>query len=136
MEAIILAGGFGTRLQQVLDDKPKSMAPVNGRPFLEYLLDYLNTEGVRHVVLSVGYKRDIIMNYFGTSYRDIKIDYAIEEVPMGTGGGIRMALWKIDGKRAFAMNGDSMFRLDLQKLCCFHLQVLHFLITIWIYLLN
>ncbi|MBE0648766.1 MAG: nucleotidyltransferase family protein [Bacteroidales bacterium] len=113
MEAIILAGGFGTRLQQVLNDRPKSMALVNGRPFLEYLLDYLIANGVEHTVLSVGHMRDMIIDHFGSRYRDMHIDYAVEEEPMGTGGGIRLALWKIDGMRSFAMNGDSMFRVDL-----------------------
>ncbi len=120
MEAIILAGGFGTRLQEVVNDLPKSMALVNGRPFLEYLLDYLKVAGVNHVVLSVGYKRDAIMNHFGSAYRDIKINYAEEEEPMGTGGGIRLALWKIEGMRAFALNGDSMFRVDLNKMMDAH----------------
>lgn len=122
MEAIILAGGFGTRLQQVVNDLPKSMAEVNGRPFLEYLLDYLMMEGVNHVVLSVGYKRDAIMNHFGPVYKNIRIDYAEEEEPMGTGGGIRLAMWKIEGMLAFAMNGDSMFRLDLNKMMESHLK--------------
>jgi D-glycero-alpha-D-manno-heptose 1-phosphate guanylyltransferase len=116
MEAIILAGGFGTRLQEVLNDLPKSMALVNGRPFMEYLLDFLKTSGITHVVLSVGYKRDTIINHFGSAYRDVRIDYAIEEVPMGTGGGIRMAMWKVDGMRTFAMNGDSLFRVDLNNM--------------------
>lgn len=116
MEAIILAGGFGTRLQKVLNDRPKSMALVNGRPFLEYLLDFLKASGVTHVVLSVGYLREMITNHFGSVYRDVRIDYAVEEEPMGTGGGIRLALWKVEGLRTFAMNGDSMFRVDLNKM--------------------
>ncbi|MBN1199644.1 MAG: nucleotidyltransferase family protein [Bacteroidales bacterium] len=116
MEAIILAGGLGTRLQKVLRDQPKSMALINGRPFLEYLLDYLKWAGVRHAVLSVGYKRETIMNHFGPTYRNMRIDFAEEAEPMGTGGGIRLAFWKIDGMRAFAMNGDSMFRVDLEKM--------------------
>ncbi|MFC2101436.1 nucleotidyltransferase family protein [Bacteroidota bacterium] len=120
MEAIILAGGFGTRLQKVLNDRPKSMALVNGRPFLEYLLDFLKASGVTHVVLSVGYLREMIMDHFGSVYRDVRIDYAVEEEPMGTGGGIRLALWKVEGMRAFAMNGDSMFRVDLNKMMVTH----------------
>ncbi|MBL7111374.1 MAG: nucleotidyltransferase family protein [Bacteroidales bacterium] len=121
MEAIILAGGFGTRLQKVVHDLPKSMAKINGRPFLEYLLDFLKAGGVTHVVISVGYKREVIMDYFGTMYRNLRIDYAVEEEPMGTGGGIRLALWKIDGLRAFTMNGDSLFRVDLDRMMEVHL---------------
>ncbi|MFH1295819.1 MAG: nucleotidyltransferase family protein [Bacteroidota bacterium] len=121
MEAIILAGGLGTRLQQVVQDLPKSMALINGRPFLEYLLDFLKAEGVTHVVLSVGYKREAIMDHFGAMYQDIRIDYVVEEEPLGTGGGIRLALWKIEGIRLFAMNGDSLFRVDLNRMLEAHL---------------
>ncbi|MFH1159792.1 MAG: nucleotidyltransferase family protein [bacterium] len=122
MEAIILAGGSGTRLQKVVNDLPKSMAPVNGRPFLEYLLDYLVTQDVTEVVLSVGYLRTAIMDHFGTGYRNLRIQYSIEEEPFGTGGGIRLALWKVTGDRAFAMNGDSLFRVDLHRMMDRHLK--------------
>ncbi len=113
MEAIILAGGFGTRLQKVVNDVPKSMALINGRPFLEYLLDYLLAQGIKKVVLSVGYKREIITDHFKNRYRTIEIEYAVEEEPMGTGGGIRLSFWRIRGDRALVMNGDSLFRIDL-----------------------
>jgi len=122
LEAIVLAGGLGTRLQQVLNDVPKSMALINQKPFLEYLLDYLITQQVTRVVLSVGYKRDCIMDHFRNHYRSLEIDYAIEEEPLGTGGGIRLALWKVEGKRTFVMNGDSLFRFDFQKLLAQHLK--------------
>lgn len=78
-EAIILAGGLGTRLKGVIDDIPKVMAPVNGRPFLEYLLDYLENNVIEHVVLSVGYKHGVIQDHFKDKYKSIKIDYAIED---------------------------------------------------------
>ena len=116
MEAIVLAGGFGTRLQEVIADLPKSMALINGRPFLEYQFNYLEEQGVSDVILSVGYKRELIMEHFGEQYRGIHIQYAVEEEPMGTGGGIRLAMWKIKGKRAIAMNGDSLFRVDLREM--------------------
>jgi len=122
MEAIILAGGYGTRLQKVLKDLPKSMALINGRPFLEYLLDFLHDAGVTHVVLSVGYIREVIVAHFGDIYRDIRIDYVVEEEPLGTGGGIRLAMWKIDGERTFALNGDSLFRVNLKEMMRAHLQ--------------
>lgn len=69
MEAIILAGGFGTRLSHVVSDVPKPMAPVCGRPFLRFILDDLQKKGVETVVLAVGYKREVIQNFFGESYR-------------------------------------------------------------------
>lgn len=121
MEAIILAGGFGTRLQTVVSDVPKSMALINGRPFLEYLFDYLIGQGIERVVLSVGYKREIISSHFGNRYRSLELDYAVEEEPMGTGGGIRFSFWRIKGSRAVVMNGDSIFRMDIQALLKAHI---------------
>ncbi len=122
MEAIVLAGGFGTRLKTVVDSVPKSMAPVNGRPFLEYLLDFLEESGVRRVVLSVGYMHHVISDHFGDRYKSLEVDYSTEEEPLGTGGGIRLAFWKIRGERAFALNGDSIFRIGLTEMMDFHLQ--------------
>ena len=121
MEAIILAGGFGTRLQEVVSDVPKSMAPINNRPFLEYLMDYLIVQGITRAVLSVGYKREVIIDHFRNSYRSLELDYAAEEEPLGTGGGIRLSFWRIKSQRAVIMNGDSLFRLDLSKLEKAHL---------------
>jgi D-glycero-alpha-D-manno-heptose 1-phosphate guanylyltransferase len=122
LEAIVLAGGFGTRLQSVVNDVPKSMALIGGRPFLEYLLDFLITQEVTSVVLSVGYKRDAVIGHFRNQYRSLEIDYAIEEEPLGTGGGIRLAFWKITSQRAFVMNGDSLFRFDFKQLLDLHLK--------------
>ena len=119
-EAIILAGGKGTRLQEVVQDVPKVMAPVNGRPFLEYVLDYLENYVIEHVVLSVGFKREIIMDHFGDHYKSIKIDYAIEEEPLGTGGGILNAFSYIQDNKSFVFNGDTMFRINLVKQFDFH----------------
>lgn len=119
-EAIILAGGLGTRLKDVVKNVPKVMAPVNGRPFLEYVLDYLDHNIINHVVLSVGYKNDIIRNHFGNKYKSIKIDYAVEDEPLGTGGGIKKAFEFINGRRALVLNGDTMFRIDMQKILGFH----------------
>lgn len=121
MEAIILAGGFGTRLQPVVSDIPKSMAEINGRPFLEYLLDYLIFQGINKVVLSVGYKNEIIRDHFNDNYKSVEVDYAVEEEPLGTGGGIRLAFWKVEGERAIILNGDSMFRLDYNAMIAYHL---------------
>ena len=91
-EAIILAGGFGTRLQGVVKDLPKPMAPVNGRPFLTYILDYLIDYEYQRVVLSVGYLHEKIVDYFGERYKTLEIDYAVETEPLGTGGGILFAM--------------------------------------------
>jgi len=120
-EAVILAGGLGSRLKEVVSDVPKVMAPVNGRPFLEYILDYLGWNLVNHVVLSVGYKYEIIQKHFGNRYKDIELDYAIEGSPLGTGGGIQKAFDQIKGYRAYVFNGDTLFFVDLERLTNFHL---------------
>lgn len=120
-EAIILAGGFGTRLKEVVSDVPKVMAPVNGRPFLEYVLDYLEHYMIEHVVLSVGYKHEIIKSHFGYQYNSINIKYAIEDEPLGTGGAIKKAFELINDNKAFVFNGDTMFRINLVKHYDFHL---------------
>jgi D-glycero-alpha-D-manno-heptose 1-phosphate guanylyltransferase len=112
-EAVILAGGFGTRLQSVVKDLPKPMAPVREKPFLTYVLDYLKIYGIEHVVLSVGYLHEKIISYFGQEYQGIQISYAIENEPLGTGGGIKLALEKIQGSHAFVLNGDTFFDVDL-----------------------
>jgi len=119
-EAIILAGGLGTRLSSVVKDIPKVMAPINERPFLEYLFDYLETYKINRVVLSVGHKFEDIQSQFGNKYNSIHIDYAIEDSPLGTGGGIKKAFEKIQGNRAFVFNGDTMFRINLNDLIDFH----------------
>ena len=123
MEAIILAGGFGTRLQKVVNDKPKSMAMVNDRPFLEYLLNFLTGQDIQKVILSVGYKHEMIEDHFKDRYKHLTISYAIEEEPLGTGGGIVNALQQVNGEMAFAMNGDSMFRIDLQAMLNHHVKI-------------
>jgi D-glycero-alpha-D-manno-heptose 1-phosphate guanylyltransferase len=113
LEAIILAGGFGTRLQKMVNDLPKSMALINDKPFLEYLLNFLTGQGIQKVILSVGYKQEMIREHFKDHYKHLSIFYAIEEEPLGTGGGILNAMEQVEGESVFAMNGDSMFRIDL-----------------------
>ncbi len=120
MEAIILAGGFGTRLKNLVSDVPKSMASVNSKPFLEYLLNFLSGQGIQKVILSVGYMNDTIQSHFKNQYKNILITYAIEEEPLGTGGGMLNALKNIEGERAVVLNGDSMFRIDLHALHNLH----------------
>lgn len=112
-EAIILAGGFGTRLQSVVADRPKPMALVCGKSFLHYIFQYLKHYKIQKVILSVGHKAEIIQEYFGDKYDNITIDYAIEKEPMGTGGGIRMAMEKCNDKEVLVLNGDSFFNIDL-----------------------
>ena len=116
MEAIILAGGFGTRLQSVVSDVPKPMAPINGKPFLEYILLYLKKYGINKVVLAVSYKKDIIKDYFKDYFYGINIIYSEENEPLGTGGAIKEALKNIDSHNVYVLNGDTYFDIDLRKM--------------------
>jgi D-glycero-alpha-D-manno-heptose 1-phosphate guanylyltransferase len=115
-EAIILAGGLGTRLQGILPDLPKCMAPVNGKPFLTFVLDYLEVQGINKVILSVGYRNDQIINYFKNRYHSILIEYVIETQPLGTGGAVKLAFDKCIQHEAFVVNGDTYFTPDLQAM--------------------
>jgi D-glycero-alpha-D-manno-heptose 1-phosphate guanylyltransferase len=112
-EAIILAGGFGTRLQSVVNDLPKPMAQVNGQPFLNYQLLYLKHFGIQRVILSVGHLHEKITDHYKNEFEGLEIDYTIEKEPLGTGGGIRMALEKCKGDQVLILNGDSFFDIDL-----------------------
>lgn len=117
MKAIILAGGFGTRLQSVVSNLPKPMATVAGRPFLEHVLDFCIFNTIDEVILSVGYKHELIESHFGTSYKGLKISYAVEHEPLGTGGAIRFALEGQDFDSVWAiLNGDTLFSCDLKLL--------------------
>ena len=120
MEAIILAGGFGTRLQSVVKDVPKPMADINGRPFLAYLFDYAISNGVERVVLSVGYKREVIERYFGNSYKGAKIEYCVEDSPLGTGGAIKRALGMCVKRETLVLNGDTFFAVNLPSFVELH----------------
>lgn len=121
MEAIILAGGFGKRLSHIVSDLPKPMAPINGRPFLEYLFDYLQGNDISHVVLAVGYKAEMIKKHFGNKYKKIVISYSTEEIALGTGGAIKKALGDCRENDVFVINGDTYFDVDLVKMMDFHI---------------
>lgn len=116
MHAVILAGGLGTRLRSVLPDTPKPMAPIQGRPFLALLIDYLALQGFTSVVLSVGYKYENIQSYFGSQYGAIDIRYSIESEPLGTGGAIKKSLSLVDGDSVFVLNGDTFLQLDYKRM--------------------
>lgn len=120
MEAIILAGGFGTRLSTVVSDVPKPMAPINGRPFLEYLLEDLNEKGINRVILAVGYKKEIIKSHFKEKYKNIDIVYSDEDIPLGTGGAIKKALTLAEDENIFIINGDTFFDINLKEMYQFH----------------
>jgi D-glycero-alpha-D-manno-heptose 1-phosphate guanylyltransferase len=120
MEAIILAGGLGTRLASRLSGVPKPMAPIAGRPFLEILLNQLKEGGCTRVLLSVGHLHEAIRGHFGQSYGGMRIDYAIEETPLGTGGAIRNALAQAREDAALVLNGDTFLEADYAAMMRFH----------------
>lgn len=120
MEAIILAGGLGSRLRSVVHDVPKPMADVNGKPFLEYLLQWMSAYPFKRLVLAVGYKHEAISDYFGDNFNGIELVYAIEESPLGTGGAVAFALKQITDKQSFIINADTYFPIDLQAMWDFH----------------
>jgi D-glycero-alpha-D-manno-heptose 1-phosphate guanylyltransferase len=120
METIILAGGKGTRLSSVVNDRPKPLADVNGRPFLEHLMDHLTLQGCNHFVLSTGFKKDMIKSHFGSNYRDVPISYVEEDEPLGTGGATLKAHASLKGNNPFLIvNGDTYFNIDLARLTKF-----------------
>lgn len=116
MEAIILAGGFGTRLAHIVSDVPKPMAPVAGKPFLEYVLNDVVENGTSHIVIAVHHMRECIINYFGDSFRGVPIDYSIEEQPLKTGGAIKKALTLCEEERVLVMNGDTFYKVPLKAM--------------------
>lgn len=111
-EAIVLAGGFGTRLAHIVPNTCKPMAPVAGRPFLRYLMDQLSSEKFDRVVVADGYRREQIEGYFGQSYRGMGIAYSSEDSPLLTGGAIRKALQRCSSDWVFVLNGDTYLDVD------------------------
>ena len=119
--AVILAGGLGTRLRRVYSAGPKSMAPVGGRPFLDYLLTLLRDEGVREVILCVGYKRMPIQKFVGTGRKwGLRATFSIESKPLGTGGAVKQAERLISGEKLLVINGDTFLNVSLRELLRFH----------------
>ncbi len=115
-EAVILAGGMGSRLKSVVNDRPKPMALINNKPFLHYLLSNLKKENFEHIILAVGFKYKIISDYFGDSFLGMKISYAVEEHPLGTGGGILNALKQARENFTFVLNGDTYFPVSFAEM--------------------
>ena len=115
MEAVVLAGGFGTRLQALVPDLPKPMAPIVGRPFLEILLMTFARNGFSRVVLSLGYRAELIKSHFGNRFEQLSLIYEIESVPLGTGGAIRAALPHCLSDPVFVFNGDTYLDLEVAQ---------------------
>lgn len=115
MKAIILCGGLGTRLKSVIKDIPKPMAPIDNKPFLEFIFIYLKKQKIDEIILAVSYKYEIIQEYFKDEFLDIKVRYSIEKEPLGTGGAIKQAL-ELVKENCLVLNGDTFFDIDLTKM--------------------
>jgi D-glycero-alpha-D-manno-heptose 1-phosphate guanylyltransferase len=116
MEAVVLAGGLGTRLRSTVPDLPKAMAPVCGRPFLEILLSALAGKGCKRVVISLGYMADRVQAHFGQSFAGMDIVYEVETTPLGTGGALRRSLDRCEVDHVLVLNGDTYLDLEIDEL--------------------
>jgi D-glycero-alpha-D-manno-heptose 1-phosphate guanylyltransferase len=114
-EAIVLVGGLGTRLRSVVKDVPKPLADVKGKPFLWHLVNRLLKADVKTVILSAGYKAELISEFVREFFHSENIEVVVEREPMGTGGAIRFSIPNILGDYFFLLNGDSFFDIDLRK---------------------
>lgn len=119
-EAIILAGGLGTRLRSAVPDLPKCMAPVAGRPFIGHVMDYLLEQGIEHFIFSLGYKHEVIEAYIDNVYGALDYTYVVEKEPLGTGGAIREACKVAESPQLIITNGDTMFKVDVPALARKH----------------
>lgn len=119
-EAVILAGGLGTRLRSAVPDLPKCMAPVAGRPFVSFLIDYYSKQGIKRFIFSLGYKHEVIEDFLRQSYPDLDYVSSIEDEPLGTGGGILKAIRETKEKDILILNGDTFFEIDVNELSKFH----------------
>jgi D-glycero-alpha-D-manno-heptose 1-phosphate guanylyltransferase len=120
MEAIILAGGLGTRLQSVVADVPKCMAPINNIPFISFIVKYLQNEGVTKFIFSLGYKSDIVINFLNEKFKDLDKEFVIETEPLGTGGAIKKACEATTEEDVLVVNADTIFNIPLATLLAFH----------------
>jgi D-glycero-alpha-D-manno-heptose 1-phosphate guanylyltransferase len=123
MEVIVLAGGLGTRLQGVIGASPKCMAPVNDKPFLAYIFDYLHRQHCVRVILSLGFKHEVVTDWLAKQDLPFVVDYVIEQEPLGTGGGIQLAMGQAAADNVVVLNGDTMFMVDLKAQMDKHLAV-------------
>lgn len=121
-EAIILAGGMGTRLRPVVSDVPKCMATVGDKPFIHYLIEFLKKKGIEHFIFSVGYLHEVIEEYLSSNYKELNYSISLETTPFGTGGAIKLATAKSSEKNILVCNGDTFYNVDIKKLSEFHFQ--------------
>lgn len=119
-EAIILAGGLGTRLRPAISGLPKCLAPVGGIPFIEYVLRHFQNQGIEDFIFATGYQSDMIAEYLQDRSPQINYILSKEKVPLGTGGAIRLAAAKSTKTNTLIINGDTLFAIDVNQLASIH----------------
>lgn len=119
-ECIILAGGLGTRLRSAVPDLPKCMAPVAGKPFLSWVIDYYKAQGIQRFVFALGYMHEAIESFIASEYPDLEVAISLEEEPLGTGGAILKACEQTVSEDVLVLNGDTIFAVDITKLSIAH----------------
>ena len=115
-EAIILAGGLGTRLRSSVPDLPKCMAPVAGKPFISFVIDALRMQGIEKFIFSLGYKADVIIKYLSEEYPTLQYVFVIEEEPLGTGGAVKLCMDEVESDQVLIANGDTLFKVDVEAM--------------------
>jgi len=121
--AVVLCGGLGTRLREVLPNKPKVLAEINGVPFIYYLLRKIEKTGCRNVILCTGHLAEQVESLLGYEYGELTIVYSKESNPIGTGGALRNAKQYITTNYALVMNGDSFVECDFRDYYNWHIKV-------------
>ncbi len=119
-EAIVLAGGLGTRLRSAVPDLPKCMAPVNGKPFIAYVTSYLQQQGIKKFIFALGYKSEAFDVFLKENFADDQYSISIEQEPLGTGGAIRLACEQVVQENVLITNGDTLFKIDVAALGAQH----------------
>ncbi|MEO8116874.1 MAG: nucleotidyltransferase family protein [Bacteroidota bacterium] len=119
-EAIILAGGLGTRLRDVVPGLPKCMAPVNGKPFINYIIQYLRSQKIQRFIFSVGFLHEMISSHVQNEFPELDATFVIEENPLGTGGAIHLSAQKTKTENVLILNGDTLFKVNVAALFSLH----------------
>lgn len=112
-EAIVLAGGLGTRLRDAVPDLPKCLAPINNEPFLYYLISYFKNQGISRFIFSLGYKHELIEEMLLKDFPELDYEIVVEEEPLGTGGAVVLAMNKSIEEDVLILNGDTFYTIDL-----------------------
>lgn len=112
-EAIVLAGGLGTRLRDVVPDLPKCLAPINNEPFLYYLISYYQKQGINRFIFSLGFKHELIEEMLLKDFPELDYEIVVENEPLGTGGAVAFAMNKSIEEDVLILNGDTYYCIDL-----------------------